>query len=437
MLIGGAGDDWISGRGGNDIIIGGTGNDTLGGGSGDDTYRFARGDGQDTIRDGIDYYDGGNGGNDTIELGEGITPDQVIVTQQNNGRDLKLDLGEGDSIYIGNSPLTDDGNRIEQVKFADGTIWTAADLFARSTIPTDGADNFHGTYGGETIAGGAGDDWISGRGGNDIIIGGTGNDTLGGGSGDDTYRFARGDGQDTIRDGIDYYDGGNGGNDTIELGEGITPDQVIVTQQNNGRDLKLDLGEGDSIYIGNSPLTDDGNRIEQVKFADGTIWTAADLFARSTIPTDGADNFHGTYGGETIAGGAGDDWISGRGGNDIIIGGTGNDTLGGGSGDDTYRFARGDGQDTIRDGIDYYDGGNGGNDTIELGEGITPDQVIVTQQNNGRDLKLDLGEGDSIYIGNSPLTDDGNRIEQVKFADGTIWTAADLFARSTTDRWRG
>ncbi|WP_375429234.1 calcium-binding protein [uncultured Sphingomonas sp.] len=442
LMAGGAGDDWIHARSGNDVLVGGVGNDTLGGGAGDDIYRFERGNGQDTIFDGIDYWDGGNGGNDTIELGVGITADQVTISQQNNGRDLKLDLGQGDSILIGYSPLTDGGNRIEQVKFADGTMWTAADLFARSTIPTGGADRFAGTHGEETIAGGAGNDWIHARNGNDVLVGGTGDDTLGGGSGDDVYRFARGDGQDTIQDGIDYWDGGNGGNDRVELGVGITPDQVKVSQQNGGRDLKLDLGQGDSILIGYSPLTDGGNAIEQVVFADGTIWSAADLFARSVAPTDGADRFAGTHGGETIAGGAGDDWIHARSGNDVLIGGTGNDTLGGGSGDDTYRFARGDGQDTIQDGIDYWDGGNGGNDTIELGVGITPDQVKISQQNSGRDLKLDLGGSDSILIGYSPLTDGGNRIEQVKFADGTVWSAADLFARSViptdgADRFAG
>jgi len=441
-ISGGAGNDWVSARGGNDVLIGGTGNDTLGGGAGDDTYRFARGDGRDTIVDGIDYWDGGNGGTDTIELGAGFTPDQVTVSQQSNGHDLLLDFGQGDSIYIGNAPITDGGNIIEQVKFADGTVWSAADLFARSITPTAGDDNFRGTYGGETIAGGAGNDWINGRGGHDIIIGGTGNDAVGGGGGDDTYRFARGDGQDTILDGIDYWDGDNGGNDTIELGVGFTPGQVTVSQQSNGHDLLLNLGQGDSIYIGNSPITDGGNTIEQVNFVDGTVWSAADLFARSIIPTAGDDNFRGTYGGETIAGGAGNDWINGRGGNDIIIGGSGNDTVGGGGGDDTYRFARGDGQDTILDGIDYWDGDNGGNDTIELGVGFTPGQVTVSQQSNGHDLLLDLGQGDSIYIGNAPITDGGNTIEQVTFADGTVWSAADLFARSVAttagdDNFRG
>jgi len=428
-IKGDAGDDWINGRGGNDIIVGGTGNDTVGGGSGDDTYRFNRGDGQDTILDGIDYWNGGNGGFDTIELGAGILTSDVTATQQNNGHDFLLDLGQGDSIHIGNNPITDGGNVIEQVKFADGTVWTAADLFNKSIAPTSGVDHFAGTYGDDTISGGAGNDWINGRGGNDIIVGGTGNDTLGGGAGDDTYRFARGDGQDTILDGIDYWDGGNGGFDTIELGAGILASDVTVTQQNNSHDFLLDLGQGDSIHIGNNPITDGGNAIEQVKFADGTVWTAADLFAKSMLANSGNDHFAGTYGNDTISGGAGTDWINGRGGNDIIVGGLGNDTVGGGSGDDTYRFARGDGQDTILDGIDYWDGGDGGFDTIELGAGITPDDVLVSRQ--GNDFQLDLGQGDSIHIGNSPITNGGNAIEQVKFADGTIWTQAQLLLLSS------
>ena len=174
------------------------------------------------------------------------------------GANSFIKAGDGDDIVVG----------VAQSSIIDGG---------------DGSDAIKGSGQADWLLGGAGNDWINGRGGNDIIIGGAGNDTVGGGAGDDIYRFARGDGQDTIIDGIDYWDGGSGGNDIIELGAGIAADQVTVSQRNNGKDLFLDLGQGDSILISGSPIIEGGNQIEQVKFADGTIWTHADLISYSSI----------------------------------------------------------------------------------------------------------------------------------------------------------
>ena len=59
-LLGGAGNDHLYGNNGNDTLDGGEGNDYLDGGAGDDTYVFAKGHGQDSISD--------QSGSDTINM---------------------------------------------------------------------------------------------------------------------------------------------------------------------------------------------------------------------------------------------------------------------------------------------------------------------------------------------------------------------------------
>ena len=408
-MAGGGGNDTLRGYGGNDILIGGTGNDLLSGGGGNDTYRFALGHGQDVIVDA--HSGGGSGGTDTIEFVSGIAPGDVIVSQLANGTDLVLMVGSN-SIIV-QKTMTESNYRVEQVRFADGTIWTHADLVTRSAIPTSGDDVFYGSYDGDTLEGGGGNDALRAHTGNDVLIGGTGDDYLVGGGGNDIYRFALGDGQDIILD-------GSGGADTIEFALGIAPGDVVVSQLSSGTDLVLTVG-GNSITIQRT-MTDSSDRVEQVRFADGTIWTHAELVTRSAIPTSGDDVFYGSYDAETLEGGAGNDTLRAHTGNDVLIGGTGHDYLVGGGGNDTYRFALGDGQDTILD-------GSGGADTIEFAAGIATGDVVVSQLSNGTDLVLTVG-GNSITMQRT-LNDNTDRVEQVRFADGTIWTHAELVTRST------
>ena len=416
-INGGAGDDIIRGEGGDDILSGGIGNDTIYGGGGNDTYLFSLGDGQDIINE----YDGGSG-YDRLVFGAGIAPGDVIVSQANDGYDFVLKIaGTADQVTIRYGNAWYNEYRVDEVNFADGTVWTLSDLMAR--LGTPGNDVIRGRFEADTINGGAGDDIIRGDGGDDILSGGTGNDTIFGGSGNDTYLFSLGDGQDVINE----FDGGSG-YDKLVFGAGVAPDDIKVTQVNNGYDMVLSItGTTDQVTIryGNSWSGD--YRVDEVRFADGTVWNFSQLLARMT--TAGADHIHGNYESQTLNGGAGDDWIDGRGGDDILIGGTGNDFLSGGGGNDTYRFARGDGNDTIQEYVDS-DSGRGGNDTIELGAGIMPEDVVVSRAGNGNDLLLDFGQGDSIYIAGSPLNNSDGQIENVIFANSVIWSAEDLKTRA-------
>jgi Ca2+-binding RTX toxin-like protein len=404
-----SGNDVIYARGGNDILIGGTGNDYLDGGKGNDVYRFSRGDGQDVVLD--DW-----GGSDTVEFDGTIFPADVTVTQASDGNDLVLSIAGGTDTVTLRSNMTDRDYWIEQVRFADGTVWSHAQLVQMSITNNSGNDTFYGSDDAETLAGGAGNDTLHGRNGDDIVIGGIGNDYLDGGKGNDVYRFSRGDGQDVVLD--DW-----GGSDTVEFDGTIVPADVTVTQASDGNDLVLSVAGGTDTVTLRSNMTDRDYWIEQVRFADGTVWSHAQLVQMSIANNSGNDTFYGSDDAETLAGGAGNDILHSRSGDDIVIGGTGNDYLDGGKGNDVYRFSRGDGQDIVFD--DW-----GGNDTVEFDATVLPADVSVTQASDGQDLVLSIaGTIDRITL-RGTLSNSDVRIEQVRFADGTIWNSDDLIAKS-------
>ncbi len=158
-----------------------------------------------------------------------------------------------------------------------------------------GNDTLYGNAGADTIKGGAGDDTIiadsetnpygTNAPYNDILEGGTGNDTLQGGAGDDTYIFNRGDGVDTIHDYDSYRStttSYNAGNDTLQFGEGISADDLILIS--NGNDLIVGIREEgvtswadltDRITITNWYNTN--NKIENFKFRDGSSMTSTQI----------------------------------------------------------------------------------------------------------------------------------------------------------------
>lgn len=85
MIDGGAGHDILRGNKGNDYLIGGDGNDT---------YRFAAGDGQDTINN----LSNTPVDNDVLSI-EGITRDNLWLSRQ--GDNLVIDVrGADDSITV-------------------------------------------------------------------------------------------------------------------------------------------------------------------------------------------------------------------------------------------------------------------------------------------------------------------------------------------------
>ena len=311
-----------------------------------------------------------------------------------------------------------------------------------------GDDNIYGGSGDDLIEGESGDDYLRGEDGSDILDGGTGNDMLIGGEGSDTYIFGRDGGNDHV---IDYTDSTTGA-DMIVLGEDILPSDIQLYRVPPAgyaeRDLYLAIaGTTDTLRIAQF-FDENGNAvhaINQIRFADGTIWSIDEIKTQVTTGTEGDDVIYGFTGDDELSGLAGNDLINGGDGNDIIRGGEGNDRLGrsglvseqgddtfyGGTGDDNIDGGSGDdlidgesGDDYLRgeDGSDILDGGEG-DDNVDGGSGDDlliggsgPDFLIGGPSgNSGSDTyQFNLGD-EQVKILNY---DDGEDVDTIAFGPG-------------------
>jgi beta-glucanase (GH16 family) len=150
--------------------------------------------------------------------------------------------GTGDDIYYLYSAIN---HAVEASNAGVDTIntwmsYTLPENFENLTVTGDGRYAF----------GNAADNIISGATGSQTIDGGAGNDVLKGGGGADTFIFTRGNGSDLIAD--------FGSDDTVRLnGYGLsTFDQVLNHTTQEGSNLRLDLGGGESLVFANKTTAD-------------------------------------------------------------------------------------------------------------------------------------------------------------------------------------
>lgn len=413
ILTGGAGNDSLKGYGGDDTLLSGEGDDTLDGSLGNDTYeggpgndtfsdavysaddwswdtyRFARGDGQDAI---LDHDQNLFMPRDTIEFAADILPEELVVAQNQNDLILRV-TGTSDQITVQNYFLSAN-YRIEQFRFADGTLWNTTAIEAwmaanGANVPTEGIDTLLGTpgddtlnalggndtvtgrTGNDTLSGGTGSDTLFGNAGNDVLDGGAGLDTMWGGAGDDTYFVDEtydvvgeytNEGTDTVYSSVSYnleY----GGVERLTLtgstpidGRGNNLDNVLTGNSANNRldgDAGADLligGAGDDIYgvdnAGDSLIENVNEGIDTVESV--VTYTLGANVENLTLvgwnpltPIDGTGNalaniLTGNSANNVLLGDAGNDTLIGGDGDDTLDGGTGTDALSGGVGNDIY-----------------------------------------------------------------------------------------------------
>ena len=492
-LLGNVGDDTLNGGAGNDILEGGVGNETLDGGAGSDTYRFSAGWGRDTISN----SDSSAGRKDVVEFLAGIATSDIRVIRSSNNLLLER-IGSDDRISVVNH-FSSTTNAINEVRFADGTVWNQAELLSRATAyvtPTaqtlngdttdntisagagndtlsgkdgndelsgqDGNDTLYGDNGDDALLGGAGDDTLYSNDGNDVLDGGSGNDSMTGGTGTDIYRFSAGWGRDNIH----AHDNSSARqNKIIEFTAGIAPEEIQLRRgSSSSNELVIEhIGTGDRIDVSyHFHPTNASYKINEIRFADGTVWTEADINQRVAHGTDGGetmgggatddviyghqdkdtlygqdgndqleggwhnDTLYGGNGNDTLLGQEGDDTLNGDAGNDVLEGGSGNDSLTGGVGNDSYRFSAGWGRDTIN----TYDTGSNRKDVIEFTDDVTAAEVRLRRYSN--DLIIErVGSDDRIAVSNHFNSNIGYRLNEIRFADGTVWTEADINLRIT------
>jgi Ca2+-binding RTX toxin-like protein len=433
IFIDGAGNDSLKGGSnssgyGNDFFLNGLGNDTMNGGKGSDAYFWGIGRGRDVIMNDNDAI--GGSPTDRVLLGDGITPDDVVLGMPigaSGTNDLLIGIqGYSDTLRV--DQYENENKAIHEIHFQDGTVWDQGDIenyFNARVHITDGDDsvdvryiveNFsldgglgndtilgsHGTTdffgnqvdGHDTLLGGAGNDSLAGGAGNDMLIGGTGNDTLEGFG--DTFIYNLGDGRDTIVT--------SSPTTTLRFGAGITFSSLQLERMY--KDMVIVLSDTDRIILqggidGNLPDT-----LPRLEFADGSSYTSSQL-RQALVDTQAT---------------ASNDFIMGTQANDTLKGAVGHDTLIGGDwGNDTYELNGINGTKVIYDTLDT--------DVLDLSD-ISSSAVTLAKVND--DLIIGLSTGtvfiEKQYVSHSFTFE---RLDSFVFSNQTLsWAQMDALVQS-------
>jgi Ca2+-binding RTX toxin-like protein len=381
-LLGGLGNDTLTGSAlvnqllgglGNHVLIGIGGNDTLAGGLGDD--RLQAGTGAAVLL--------GEAGNDTLDGSQGAA---------------RLYGGDGDDVLLigAATALINGGAGRNAVSFAN--YGAAAGL----NINLATANNFINV---QDLIGSALNDTLTGDGRDNVLEGGAGADRLVGGLGRNALAYSGsvaavlvnlasgvalgGDAQgDSFANIVDLIGSGNNdtlegsavanmllggaGNDLLIASAGIDTlyggagfDTISYERAGAGVEITLGIWRQDELspaspYFARGDVLIGIEAVTGSTFADNISGGREDnlLYGGAGNDTMAGDAFGG-FGNDTLYGGDGDDDLDGHLGDDLLYGGAGNETLNGLSGDDTLFGDAGN---------DYVAGGIG-NDTLSGGEG--------------------------------------------------------------------
>ena len=289
----------------------------------------------------------------------------------------------------------------------------AAAVAAGQTISfaADGSFVISGTTLNDVMYAGSGISELIGNGGvapgdNGEIYIGTNTDPLLG----DEFVYNVGDGAVTIDEAPSVGPDNYPSQATLVLGDGITPDQVVLTQDSSG-DVYIQVGSsGDSIKILNQRLSGTPNYdgVGSIVFSDGTTWTAQDL---GSILDTGAPENTSLYGSQVAS--------------TFNSEGYAHYAQGYGAGD-TFIYNQGYGALEINE----KTSGSLVDNKLVLGSGIDPDNVTITAGESGA-VVLTVGTvGDQITLDNM-LNGPRYGVDTVVFADGTVWSAQNIVQNLT------
>jgi Ca2+-binding RTX toxin-like protein len=412
ILDGGAGNDFLEGRGGADTLDGGTGSDTamyrgsaagvsvslldfgnggsgsFGDAEGDRLFSienvfgsnhddFVLGDGNANVLRGFDGNDQllGGGGADTLDGGEGND-----TLRGGTGNDL-MNGGEGTDTallidwngntaglftsFIGTITLAEVSN-FSSATLEKSTFNLATRTTTITTVETDtlqAIENVIASDFAETITGNSSANKLEGRGGNDVIDGGKGSDTLIGGDGIDTAAFSGKSALDTARVVASLADGTAVVTRTAFINGSVIPNTSTETDSLSGFENLRGTSDADSL-TGNSGVNtlDGGNGNDTLsglggadKLVGGEGLDTADYLASSeavTINLATGLAAGGDAAGDTFSG---IENVSGSNAGDVLTGSAGANFINGNGGNDTIEGGAG---------ADTMDGGAGSADTL-------------------------------------------------------------------------
>nr|WP_319515071.1 calcium-binding protein [uncultured Cohaesibacter sp.] len=394
-----------------EIFFMSTGDDVVESKNGTDVFVFGKDFGHDVINDYEEVIDDF----DTIRFAH-LKPDDIIMVR--DGIDLIITVkGSDDSIKVtgqfhdmgyslngGENVLPSSG--IEEIIFADGTVWGLYDIAVAVSHPTDEDEEIAGT------------DQI------DYLDGGLGDDYLSGGDNSDVYIFGNGYGHDVIDEQVDTVNSPL--TDFLFFNEGVKFEDLSFYREEDANAVTIRLASGDSLEIDGqfdaiySGVFDPiwAQRIELFNFKDAGQsqydFSYEDLMSY-LIDASSTD---------------GDDYIYGFDFEDTLDGGAGNDFLNGGNENDTYIFGLGYGADTISEYQSNYKVLSGQDDTVKFKSGISIDDISLSRSIDLDDLIVTLSDGSSLTIEDqfnaNSLGMHMYQIETFEFADGSSWSLSDI-----------
>jgi Ca2+-binding RTX toxin-like protein len=299
ILVGGMGDDTLSGDSTANTIYGGPGMDTLNGAGGNDVLY-------------------GEAGNDTFdetlyddEDADGL-PYEVAASQATTGADTFIG-GDGTDVidYSARTGIV--------TAVMDGDVKTIASIAAGTSPRTDGesGENDNVVNDIENIYGGENNDALTGNALNNLLRGGPGNDVLTGLAGDDT--FDEKTGWDTSSPPAVADATLDSGNDTLVGGAGT--DTADYSLRNTALVIVMDGATNSGVDSDGDGTADEHDLVgaDVENLLGGLL---GDVLTGNALDND-------------IKGGATADTISGAAGNDNLAGDAGDDSIDGGAGDDT------------------------------------------------------------------------------------------------------
>jgi Ca2+-binding RTX toxin-like protein len=430
LIVGGSGTELIEGGSGSNTLIGGAGNDTLIAGpngdmidtgtgfalvetgagndtidttggvdtlqpsNGNDIYEFGLGSGQDTLKSYA--YSPAKAGADTLLIGAGLSAGDLTFTRIGISDDGHDDLvvgikGTKDSFtidgYFSYQNLAADSVPLT-LHFQDGSALTfnQVEAFADAQADWNGAVSSFDPSGNSSVP--------------------------------QSGHFARGDGKLALNSSqnLSADEVANGYVSDLHLDQGIRPQDVVLTADGDSVVLTI-KGTSDSMYIpGLLNASVDGYALTAIDFNDGTEWS---------LPTALQ---HVSYGSGVLS--AAGQVVNATTANELVTAAGPNDTINAIAGD-TIGFGYGDGQ-TVLNMAPVASGINSGPSTILLGAGILPSDVSIGLSDFGIVLSL-KSTGERLAIDGELWDTWDHAVDQVEFANGTVWDTNNIQAMIDTD----